>query len=201
MKPIRSAPHRRRKLSSHRQTHGRRAPRRLRRDPSRLRFPGGKSRAAARLRGCWRHLHRPDRGSHGSARLKNRRPPTRAPLRRPQRSRHQRSHRKPSSKLSALAENMGFPVLLKAVAGGGGKGMRLVNRADEFASAFRDASSEAMNSFGDGRVYSKNILTNRATWKFRSSPTLTAASFLSASANAPCSAATRKSSRKLLLRS
>jgi acetyl-CoA carboxylase, biotin carboxylase subunit len=58
----------------------------------------------------------------------------------------------------ALAENMGFPILLKAVAGGGGKGMRLVNRPEELAAAFRDASSEAMNSFGDGRVYVEKYL-------------------------------------------
>ena len=53
---------------------------------------------------------------------------------------------------------MGFPILLKAVAGGGGKGMRLVNRAEELVAAFRDASSEAMNSFGDGRVYVEKYL-------------------------------------------
>src|SRR5713226_5892148 len=56
----------------------------------------------------------------------------------------------------ALAQRMGYPILLKAVAGGGGKGMRLVNNDAEFESAFRDASSEAMNAFGDdrGRVVS-----------------------------------------------
>ncbi len=57
-----------------------------------------------------------------------------------------------------LAENFGFPVLLKAVAGGGGKGMRLVHRAGDLPSAFRDASSEALNSFGDGRVYLEKYL-------------------------------------------
>src|SRR5213078_1402469 len=56
----------------------------------------------------------------------------------------------------ALAQRMSYPVLLKAVAGGGGKGMRLVHSTAEFESAFRDASSEAMNAFGDahGRVVS-----------------------------------------------
>ena len=57
-----------------------------------------------------------------------------------------------------LAQRMGFPVLLKAVAGGGGKGMRLVAHAGDFAKAFRDASSEAQNSFGDGRVYLEKYL-------------------------------------------
>src|ERR1700682_3435521 len=41
----------------------------------------------------------------------------------------------------ALAQSMGYPVLLKAVAGGGGKGMRLVTTDTEFSSAFRDAAS------------------------------------------------------------
>src|SRR6266436_1476210 len=53
---------------------------------------------------------------------------------------------------------MGYPVLLKAVVGGGGKGMRLVYSDAEFDSAFRDASSEAMNSFGDDRLYLEKYL-------------------------------------------
>src|SRR6202171_179718 len=56
------------------------------------------------------------------------------------------------------AQSMGFPVLLKAVAGGGGKGMRLVTNDAEFPAAFRDASSEAMNSFGDARLYLEKYL-------------------------------------------
>jgi len=58
----------------------------------------------------------------------------------------------------ALAHRMGYPILLKAVAGGGGKGMRLVHSDAEFESAFRDASSEAMNSFGDDRLYLEKCL-------------------------------------------
>ena len=58
----------------------------------------------------------------------------------------------------ALAQSMGYPVLLKAVAGGGGKGMRLVTNDAEFASGFRDASSEAMNAFGDSRVFLEKYL-------------------------------------------
>src|SRR5436853_514871 len=57
-----------------------------------------------------------------------------------------------------LARNMGYPVLLKAVAGGGGKGMRVVNSDSEFSSAFRDASSEALNAFGDASVYLEKYL-------------------------------------------
>ena len=57
-----------------------------------------------------------------------------------------------------LARSMGYPVLLKAVAGGGGKGMRLVNADSEFASAYRDASSEALNAFGNASVYLEKYL-------------------------------------------
>jgi acetyl-CoA carboxylase biotin carboxylase subunit len=57
-----------------------------------------------------------------------------------------------------LAQTIGYPVLLKAVSGGGGKGMRLVASAAEFASAWRDASSEAMNAFGDARLYLEKFL-------------------------------------------
>jgi len=58
----------------------------------------------------------------------------------------------------ALAQNMGYPVLLKAVAGGGGKGMRVVARDAGFSSAWRDASSEAVNAFGDPRLYLEKYL-------------------------------------------
>ncbi len=58
----------------------------------------------------------------------------------------------------ALSQNMGYPILLKAVAGGGGKGMRVVTRDAEFASAWRDASSEALNAFGDARLYLEKYL-------------------------------------------
>ena len=58
----------------------------------------------------------------------------------------------------ALAQNMGYPVLLKAVAGGGGKGMRVVTRDADFAPAWRDASSEALNAFGDARLYLEKYL-------------------------------------------
>ncbi|HEV2289214.1 MAG TPA: acetyl-CoA carboxylase biotin carboxylase subunit [Candidatus Acidoferrales bacterium] len=56
------------------------------------------------------------------------------------------------------AREIGFPIVLKAVAGGGGKGMRLVEREQELGSAWRDAASEATNAFGDGRLYLEKFL-------------------------------------------
>jgi acetyl-CoA carboxylase, biotin carboxylase subunit len=57
-----------------------------------------------------------------------------------------------------IARRTGFPVLLKAVAGGGGKGMRLVENEAGLAGAWRDASSEAQNAFGDGWMYLEKYL-------------------------------------------
>src|ERR671914_556803 len=51
------------------------------------------------------------------------------------------------------ADELGYPVLLKAVAGGGGKGMRLVREPDELDAAFSTARSEAEAAFGDGGLY------------------------------------------------
>jgi acetyl-CoA carboxylase biotin carboxylase subunit len=57
-----------------------------------------------------------------------------------------------------IADEIGYPVLLKAVAGGGGKGMRVVASANELPAAWRDAASEALNAFGDERVYIEKYL-------------------------------------------
>jgi acetyl-CoA carboxylase biotin carboxylase subunit len=56
------------------------------------------------------------------------------------------------------AERAGFPVLLKAAAGGGGRGMRRVDRADDLADAFGVAQQEAIASFGDGGIYVERLL-------------------------------------------
>jgi acetyl-CoA carboxylase, biotin carboxylase subunit len=57
-----------------------------------------------------------------------------------------------------IASRLAYPVLLKAVAGGGGKGMRVVASDAEMAAAWRDASSEALNAFGDARLYLEKYL-------------------------------------------
>ena len=59
----------------------------------------------------------------------------------------------PDAAIAAEAARIGFPLLVKAVAGGGGKGMRDVARPEELAAAVRTARSEAMAAFGDGAVY------------------------------------------------
>jgi acetyl-CoA carboxylase biotin carboxylase subunit len=59
---------------------------------------------------------------------------------------------------AAFAEKIGYPVMLKASAGGGGKGMRLVHEAAGLASAYRAARSEAKASFGDDAVYLEKLV-------------------------------------------
>jgi acetyl-CoA carboxylase biotin carboxylase subunit len=54
---------------------------------------------------------------------------------------------------AALADEVGFPLLLKAAAGGGGRGMRLVEAPEELEAAFRTAAAEAEAAFADGSLY------------------------------------------------
>ncbi len=65
-----------------------------------------------------------------------------------------------SGEAIAFARDAGFPVMLKAVAGGGGKGMRRVDREADLAAAFDAASSEAQRAFGDGRIYVEKLIEN-----------------------------------------
>ncbi|MFO0553419.1 MAG: acetyl-CoA carboxylase biotin carboxylase subunit [Polyangiaceae bacterium] len=60
----------------------------------------------------------------------------------------------------ATAERVGYPVLLKAAMGGGGKGMRLVHAPAELPSALERARSEALRAFGDGTVYIEKAIIN-----------------------------------------
>ncbi|MCP5464950.1 MAG: acetyl-CoA carboxylase biotin carboxylase subunit [Deltaproteobacteria bacterium] len=64
------------------------------------------------------------------------------------------------SEVEGLAKEFGFPVLLKAAAGGGGKGMRVVKEVSEIKEAFNLAKSEAAQSFGDDRLYLEKYITN-----------------------------------------
>jgi 3-methylcrotonyl-CoA carboxylase alpha subunit len=61
--------------------------------------------------------------------------------------------------LQTQADHIGYPVLLKASAGGGGKGMRVVTRSEDFSDALASCQREAKNSFGDERVLVEKYLT------------------------------------------
>jgi acetyl-CoA carboxylase biotin carboxylase subunit len=56
------------------------------------------------------------------------------------------------------AQTVGFPVILKAVAGGGGKGMRIVRSKEELPAMFQSASQEALNAFGNGDMYMEKFI-------------------------------------------
>ncbi len=59
-----------------------------------------------------------------------------------------------------VAEEIGYPVLIKAAAGGGGRGMRTVHHAEDLISAIQTTRQEAENAFGDGTVYMEKFLAN-----------------------------------------
>lgn len=61
--------------------------------------------------------------------------------------------------LLSAAEQLGFPVLVKAKAGGGGKGMRIVQRTTDLPHAMAAARREAMNAFGDDELYLEKLIT------------------------------------------
>jgi acetyl/propionyl-CoA carboxylase alpha subunit len=59
-----------------------------------------------------------------------------------------------------IASKIGYPILLKASAGGGGKGMRAVHSEDEFISNFESAQREALKAFGDDSIYIEKLILN-----------------------------------------
>ena len=65
----------------------------------------------------------------------------------------------PDSAVASAASRVGYPLLIKAVAGGGGKGMRLVEGPEDLVSAIRAARSEAGTAFGDSAIYMERRLT------------------------------------------
>ncbi len=64
------------------------------------------------------------------------------------------------SEVRTIAKKIGFPIMIKAAAGGGGKGLRLVENDKDLASVVRTVSSEAKSSFGDGRFYVEKFVRN-----------------------------------------
>ncbi len=59
-----------------------------------------------------------------------------------------------------LAEKAGYPVLIKAAAGGGGRGMRRIDNAEQMIAMFNEATLEAQNAFGDGSLYLEKLIEN-----------------------------------------
>jgi len=59
-----------------------------------------------------------------------------------------------------VAKEIGYPIMAKASAGGGGRGMRLVEREEDFDNLFTAASSEALAAFGDGTMYLERFINN-----------------------------------------
>ncbi|RMG89887.1 MAG: acetyl-CoA carboxylase biotin carboxylase subunit [Chloroflexi bacterium] len=69
--------------------------------------------------------------------------------------------------LIAAADEIGFPILVKAVAGGGGKGMRAVHNREDLPEAIATARREAESAFGDGRVYLEKLLVGARHIEFQ----------------------------------
>ena len=61
---------------------------------------------------------------------------------------------------AAIAEEIGYPVMIKAALGGGGKGMRVAQSREEFAGSFQTAQKEAQMAFGDGTMYLERFVRN-----------------------------------------
>ncbi|GAA5220290.1 pyruvate carboxylase [Membranihabitans marinus] len=62
--------------------------------------------------------------------------------------------------LLSEAENIGFPIMVKAAAGGGGRGMRIVRSASEIVAAYREAKREAKSAFGDDTIFLEKFIEN-----------------------------------------
>jgi acetyl-CoA carboxylase, biotin carboxylase subunit len=62
--------------------------------------------------------------------------------------------------IAAFARDTGFPIMIKASAGGGGKGLRLVEREEDLLQSFERVTSEAQSFFGDGAVYAEKFIAN-----------------------------------------
>ena len=94
--------------------------------------------------------------------------------------------------LAEAAGEIGYPVLIKATAGGGGKGMRVVRGARDFAPALDSARREAEAAFGDGRVLIERFLERPRHIEVQVLPIPMATRCICSSAIAPFSAATRR---------
>lgn len=100
--------------------------------------------------------------------------------------------------LIAAAADIGYPLMIKASAGGGGRGMRLVNAEPELADNIKRARSEAKQAFGDDELILEKPYSNPGMLKSRCSPTVMATPCTWASGTARYNADTRKWSKRPL---
>lgn len=97
--------------------------------------------------------------------------------------------------LAILSQDQVYPLFVKAVAGGGGRGMRFVEKPEDLEKLAAEASREAAAAFGDGRVYAERAVINPQHIEVQILAMPRATSFTSTSAIARCSAGTRRSLR------
>ena len=74
---------------------------------------------------------------------------------------------KDTSDALKIAKSIGFPVVIKAAYGGGGKGMRVFNNENEIKQYFQQLKTEAKNYFGDDTMYAEKFLTNAKHIEFQ----------------------------------
>lgn len=94
-----------------------------------------------------------------------------------------------------IAKGIGFPVIVKAVLGGGGKGMRVAYNEDEFENAFLMAQKESGLAFGDESMYLEHFVENPRHIEFQFLPTIMVMSFIWENATVLCREIIRKSLR------
>lgn len=99
------------------------------------------------------------------------------------------------AEVEKFAKDVGFPIMLKAVNGGGGRGMRMAHCMSELKDAYERAKSEAKLAFGNDEIYLEKCIRNRSTSKSKSWAMNTGMSSTFMSGTAPSSAAIRKSSK------
>ena len=101
-----------------------------------------------------------------------------------------------AAEAKAFADSVGYPVLIKATAGGGGKGMREVHDPSELEAQYQAARTEAGAAFGNDGVYLEKLVLRPRHVEVQVLATTSATTSRCASATARCSAATRSSSRR-----
>ena len=97
-----------------------------------------------------------------------------------------------------IAKDIGFPVIIKASAGGGGRGMKMAKTEADLKEAFETARTEALAVFGNGEVYIEKFLGIHAILKFRFWLIIMARSYTWANATALCNVVIKRFWKKLL---